>query len=126
MAVGREHQPGVLVPEPHRDDPLTGGRQHARAAAAIGTGGWPAAVTAVAYEDLRAECIARADAIVTELRKVFDKEASTLTNAHARIGAVPLADAATIIRQGADIAAVCASAQTASATIGHILNAWSA
>jgi len=84
------------------------------------------AVDAQAFEGFRAVCRHNLDAIVKALRTPFDAAAATLTEAHARIGDVPLEDTGTIMRKGADVAEVWAKATAAVKVIDAAEAGWQA
>lgn len=85
----------------------------------------PEAVAGAALDGIRDACLAHLDEIVTAWRKPFDDAAHVLTEAHQRIGDLPLEDTATIVAQGGDIADVWAKAKGADQVITQVLNGWS-
>lgn len=92
---------------------------------ALANPGLQTALESAAVEEIRSVCENDLESIVNTWAKAFNRAASELSNAHARIGSTPLDQTATILAKGGDIAAVWASATTAVRTIDTIIGGWS-
>lgn len=93
---------------------------------AIGNEGIARQVQDIAFDRYREAVIEHNEAIVKAFRKPFDTAATSLTEAHTRIGDIALDDTAAILIKGNDIAEVWAKARTANKAIGDIVIAWAA
>ena len=109
-----------------RDPATDADVQRIAVAAQIANPGIEQQIDAMAFDGFREACTAHTDAIIAAWRKPFDVAAAALTEAHARIGDVPLEDTGTIMRKGADVAEVWAKATAAVKVIDAVDAAWQA
>ena len=90
----------------------------------IGASGYGQSVEQIAGQQLRETFALHANAIVRSWDKPFTSAATTLTEAHVRLGDVSLEDTRTILEAGPAAAGVWAQAQKAATVLDQVVGAW--